>query len=72
MGNSWGVHNYKRAEPSPNPTISQVAKFIPCDEKTVRRYIARGYLIAYRVGPRMIRIDCESVLKLCSPIGGAA
>jgi len=29
-------------------------------------------LIAYRIGPRLIRLDRESVLKLARPIGGAA
>jgi excisionase family DNA binding protein len=41
------------------------------DTKTIRRWIARGDLIAYRIGPRLIRIDRESILRLASPIGGA-
>lgn len=56
----------------PQPDIKQAAKFFGVDPKTVRRYIADGRLIAYRVGPRLIRIDRESILKLASPIGGAA
>jgi excisionase family DNA binding protein len=63
--------NNTRALP-PNPTMKQTAEYIPCDIKTVRRYIADGRLKAYRVGPKMIRVDHESILKLCSPIGGAA
>jgi excisionase family DNA binding protein len=46
--------------------------FIGVDEKTVRRWISQGRLTAYRVGPRLIRVDRESILKLASPIGGAA
>lgn len=56
----------------PNPTISQTAEFFAVDEKTIRRWIAQGRLTAYRVGPRLIRINRESITKLCKPIGGAA
>jgi excisionase family DNA binding protein len=57
---------------APKPTIKQTAVFIGVDEKTVRRWISQGRLTAYRVGPRLIRVDRESILKLASPIGGAA
>lgn len=56
----------------PNPTISQTAEFFGVDEKTIRRWIAQGRLTAYRVGPRLIRIDRESIAKLCKPIGCVA
>ncbi|TAM63551.1 helix-turn-helix domain-containing protein [Mycobacterium sp.] len=56
----------------PNPTISQAAEFFGVDEKTIRRWIAQGRLTAYRVGPRLIRIDRESIIKMCKPIGCAA
>jgi hypothetical protein len=38
------------------------------DVKTTRRRIALGRLTAYRVGPRLIRVDRASILKLASPI----
>jgi excisionase family DNA binding protein len=41
------------------------------DTKTIRRYIAAGRLRAYRVGPRLIRVDRESLLTLTQPVGGA-
>jgi excisionase family DNA binding protein len=56
----------------PQPTIKQTADYFGVDVKTVRRWIAQGRLIAYRVGPRLIRVDRASILKLASPIGGAA
>jgi excisionase family DNA binding protein len=56
----------------PQPTIKQTAEFFGVDDKTIRRWIAQGRLTAYRIGPRLIRIDRESILKLASPIGGAA
>ena len=52
------------------PTIKQTAEYIGVDVKTVRRWIAQGRLAAYRVGPRLIRVDRASILKLASPIGG--
>lgn len=54
------------------PTIRQAAEHFSVDAKTIRRWIAQGRLTAYRVGPRLIRVDRESILKLASPIGGAA
>ena len=47
-----------------------MAKFVPirsvCEtydisERAIRRYIAEGKLTAYRIGPKMIRLDAEQV-----------
>jgi excisionase family DNA binding protein len=54
------------------PTQRNAATYLGLSEKTIRRYIADGRLIAYRVGPRAIRLDRESVLALARPMGGAA
>ena len=40
--------------------------------RTVRRWISDGPLTAHRIGPRLIRVDRESILKLAAPIGGGA
>ncbi len=56
----------------PQPTISQTAEYFGGDVKTVRRWISQGRPTAYRVGPRLIRVDRQSILKLASPIGGVA
>jgi excisionase family DNA binding protein len=58
------------AELPPRPNIKQAANFHGVDEKTIRRYIARGLLTAHRIGPRLIRLDRESVLNLGRRIGG--
>jgi excisionase family DNA binding protein len=42
-----------------------------CD-RTIRRRIADGSLLAYRIGPRAIRVDRDSLLALARPMGGAA
>lgn len=55
----------------PQPTIKQVAEFFGVDIRTIRRWISQGLLTAHRVGPRLIRIDRESVLKLANPVAGA-
>lgn len=54
------------------PTIRQAAEHLNVDIKTIRRWIAAGHLRAARVGPRLIRLDRESVLALAQPVGGAA
>ncbi|WP_100522674.1 helix-turn-helix domain-containing protein [Mycobacteroides abscessus] len=40
--------------------------------KTIRRWIADGRLPAYRVGPRLIKVDLSDVNALQRPIGGGA
>jgi excisionase family DNA binding protein len=42
-------------------TIAQVAEQYELSTRTVRRYIAEGRLTAYRIGPRVIRLDAEQV-----------
>lgn len=37
-------------------SLESAAKMLQCSIKTMRRYVDRGELTAYRVGPRMIRI----------------
>jgi excisionase family DNA binding protein len=54
----------------PRPSIQQAATWLGVDPKTVRRYIAQGRIKAMRVGPRLIRIERESLLKMAEPIGG--
>jgi excisionase family DNA binding protein len=46
-----------RAQLPTQPTINQTAEYFGVDVKTVRRWIAQGRLTAYRIGPRLIRID---------------
>ncbi|MBJ7340638.1 helix-turn-helix domain-containing protein [Mycolicibacterium sp.] len=44
-------------------TISQVAEQYELSTRTIRRYIAEGRLTAYRIGPRVIRLDAEQVRR---------
>jgi excisionase family DNA binding protein len=60
------------AQLPPQPTVKQTAEYLSVDTRTIRRWIAQSRIVAYRVGPRLIRIDRDSVLKLATPVGGAA
>lgn len=44
-------------------SIAQVADLYGLHPRTVRRYIAAGKLLAYRIGPRMIRLDEDQVRR---------
>jgi excisionase family DNA binding protein len=56
-------------------TINEVAQYLHCTTRTVRRLIATGDLPAYRLGDRMIRLDMRDVdglLRRVPTAGGAA
>jgi excisionase family DNA binding protein len=56
-------------------TINEVAQYLHCTTRTVRRLIANGDLPAYRLGDRMIRLDMRDVdglLRRVPTQGGAA
>lgn len=44
-------------------SIAQVAEQYELSTRTIRRYIADGRLTAYRIGPRVIRLDAEQVRR---------
>jgi hypothetical protein len=64
------MDNHTGADLPPRLSIKQTAIFHDIDEKTVRRYIAKGWLTAHRIGPRLIRLDRDSVLNLGRRVGG--
>ncbi|MFE1663427.1 helix-turn-helix domain-containing protein [Microbacterium sp. P02] len=45
----------------PKVTVQQAAEEWQVDPKTVRRWIAAGIVSAERVGPRLIRVDLNSL-----------
>jgi excisionase family DNA binding protein len=51
------------------PSIQQAAAWLGVHPKTIRRYIAHGRIKAVRVGPRLLRIERESLLELAQPVG---
>ena len=71
MGSSFVSDSVSDKLPA-NVTIKQAAQHYGLCDKTVRRYIAQGRLVAFRVGARNIRVDRDSLLALATQIGGAA
>ena len=55
-------------------TVAEAAEMFGVAPITIRRYIAAGRLTAYRVGPRLIRLDPDQVARelLGTPIEVAA
>lgn len=55
-------------------TVAEVVREYGLGERTVRRYIASGRLTAFRVGPRLIRLDADQVERelIGDKIGGNA
>lgn len=50
------------------PTIAQTAEAFQVSPLTVRRWIADGRIDARRIGPRMIRINPDSLAVLGTPL----
>lgn len=52
-------------------SMQEAAATYGVSQTTIRRYIATGRLSAYRVGPRMIRLDADQVERelLRTPVG---
>lgn len=42
-------------------TVADVVREYGIGERTCRRWIAEGRLTAYRIGPRLIRLDADQV-----------
>lgn len=47
---------------------AEAAELVGVHAKTIRRYVAEGRLTAYRVGPRLLRVDRREVLGLLKPV----
>ena len=48
--------------------LAAAAAHAGCSTRTVRRYIAAGFLTGYRMGPRLIRVDLNELDALMRPI----
>jgi excisionase family DNA binding protein len=55
-------------------TVADVCEKYGLGERTVRRYVASGRLTAWRVGPRLIRLDADQVERelIGDKLGGNA
>jgi len=50
-------------------SIQQAAAWLGVHPKTIRRYITHGRIKAIRIGPKLIRIERESLLAFATPVG---
>ena len=48
--------------------IPAAAEVYGVSTKTIRRWIAAGFIDAYRVGPRLLRVDLEADQRLVRPL----
>ena len=48
------------------------AAYVGVHTRTLRRWIAEGRLTAYRVGPRLIKVDLTELDRLQQPVGSGA
>lgn len=53
-------------------SIPVAAETADVSTKTIRRYIAAGRIHAYRVGPKLIKVDLDELLASFQPVGGGA
>lgn len=49
-------------------TVAEAAEYLKCSPRTVRAFIADGRIPAYRIGPRLIRIDPHDLDAITSRI----
>ena len=53
-------------------SLQEAADYCDVVDRTIRRWINRGYLTAYRVGPRLIKVDVAELEKFLQPTRGGA
>lgn len=49
-------------------SIDDAAQYASCDHKTIRRMIAAGELVGYRLGSKIIRVDLNELDACMRPI----
>ncbi|HLK73625.1 MAG TPA: excisionase family DNA-binding protein [Streptosporangiaceae bacterium] len=65
------ARNWPERQPRRLESIASAAEALDVSERTIRRRIADGSLRAYRVGPRLIKVDRAEVDKLIRPVHAA-
>ncbi|MEV6098654.1 helix-turn-helix domain-containing protein [Nocardia sp. NPDC051981] len=49
-------------------SLRDAAAFAQVDIKTIRRWIDGGHLTAYRMGPRLLRVERSELLAVAKPV----
>lgn len=52
--------------------LSEGAAYSGLGQTTLRRYIARGIITGYRVGPKLLKVDLDELDALARPIPTAS
>jgi excisionase family DNA binding protein len=52
-----------------HPGLNEAAEIAGVHKRTMRRWIAEGRIRAYRIGPRLIKVDIDDLEALLQPIG---
>ena len=55
----------------PYISMTDTAELLGCTTRTIRQMVADGRLVAYRLGPRFVRLRSDEVLGALQPYGGA-
>lgn len=60
----------KTATPAPRRLvgINQASEYADVNPKTIRRWIAAGHVPAYRMGPRLLKVDLNELDAMLRPI----
>lgn len=53
-----------------HPSLAEAAEIAGVHKTTVRRWIVEGRIRAYRIGPRLIRVDADDLDAMLRPLGG--
>jgi excisionase family DNA binding protein len=53
-------------------SLADAAEHVGVTTRTLRRWIAAGALPAYRVGPRLVRVNLDDLEELMRPIAATA
>lgn len=48
--------------------INQASEYADVNPKTIRRWVSAGHVPAYRVGPRLLKIDLNELDAMLRPI----
>ncbi|MGX1805184.1 helix-turn-helix domain-containing protein [Nocardia sp. NPDC055321] len=49
-------------------SLRDAAALAQVDTKTIRRWIDRGHLAAYRMGPRLLRVERSELMTVAKPV----
>ena len=52
-------------------SLTAAADHAGVSTRTIRRWIASGELPAYRIGPKLIKVELGAIEAMLKPIGGA-